>query len=110
MGREHDEGLWVGLADAVNGIRVELETAQAKAEKSGVLFEVGSVEMEFAVDFNEDRNSSAGVDVRVVNLARAKSTGHTEAHRLKISMVPKDGRSLRPVKISDADKPGLPPR
>jgi hypothetical protein len=112
VGGEQDEGLWVGLADAVNGVRAELESAQSKAraDKPGLLFEVGSVEMEFAVDISEDRNSSTGVDVRVLSLQRARRAGLTESHRLKISMVPKDGRTLRPARISDGDQPELPPR
>jgi hypothetical protein len=82
VGGEQDEGLWVGLADAVNGVRAELESARAKAQAdtSGLLFEVGSVEIEFAVDITEDKDSSTGVDVRVLSLRRAWSAGLTESH------------------------------
>jgi hypothetical protein len=109
VGREQGEGPWVGLAEAVNGVRAELESAQETAERSNLKFEVGSVEMEFVVDLREDQSSSAGVDVRVLSLGRARNLGLTDTHRLKITLHPKDGRTHKPVSIAD-DEPDLPPR
>jgi NTP-dependent ternary system trypsin peptidase co-occuring protein len=106
---EQPGGMWVGLADAVNGVRAELEIAQEKAASSRLQFEVGSIELELAVDVRQDRASSMGVDVRVLSLSRSKQLGLSEAHRLKIVLHPKERGGQVPAKISD-DLPGLPPR
>lgn len=108
-GSEPKEEPWVGLAKAVNAVRAELESAREQAEQAKLSFEVGPVEMEFAVDVREDRNSSGGVDVRVLSLGREKSVGRTGTHRLTITLHPRDGETKEPVRISD-EEPGLPPR
>lgn len=109
MSRERSDEPWVGLAEAVTGVRAELEAAMAAAEHSKLKFEVESVEMEFAVDIREDKQLTGGVDVRVLSLGRAKSAGHTDAHRLKIVLHPREIGTGEPVRISD-DEPDLPPR
>jgi Trypsin-co-occurring domain 2 len=103
------EGLWVGLAAAVSGIRAELETAQESSKGSGLRFEVGPIELEFAVDIREDRTKSGGVDVRVLSLGASKDVGLTEAHRLKLTLLPKDAEAGTTLHISD-DESDLPPR
>lgn len=109
MEPEQPGGLWVGLSEAVNGVRAELESAQEKATSSRIQFEVESIEMEFAVDVRQDRASSTGVDVRVLSLGQSKKLGLSEAHRLKIVLHPKERGGLEPTRISD-DEPDLPPR
>jgi hypothetical protein len=106
---EQPGGLWVGLSEAVNGVRAELESAQEKAASSRLQFEVESIEMEFAVDVRQDRASSTGVDVRVLSLGQSKKLGMSEAHRLKIVLHPRERGGLEPARISD-DEPDLPPR
>lgn len=66
---------WVGLADAVKGIRAELEAATSEGDGKRIQFEVGQIELEFSVDVRKDAKADAGTriwhrDDREVDAAR----------------------------------------
>ncbi|MGQ4328567.1 trypco2 family protein [Streptomyces hayashii] len=89
--------MWVGLADAVRGVRAELDAAQKEGAGKEVGFEVGQIELEFAVDFRKETAAQAGARVYVLSLGARGSVAATATHRMKLVLNPKgqQDRSLR---------------
>lgn len=90
------DGPWVGLADAVRGVRAELQAAMAEGQGSDLRFEVGPVELEFAVDVRKEGGVNAGVKVYVVSFGAKGSEAATTTHRLKLTLHPKDAQGNAP--------------
>ena len=85
-----DAELGVGLAEAVEQVRVELEDAIKRGEGSSVAFETGPVEMEFNVAFTAAGGGAASFRVWVVNVAARGDVSRTSSNRLKIVLQPVD--------------------
>ncbi|MFC8874191.1 trypco2 family protein [Streptomyces ardesiacus] len=101
---------WVGLSDAVRGIRYELDSALDDGEGERILFELGPIEMEFSVDMREDRSAKAGVKVWVLNASAGGGNGTTATNRLKVILNPvtKDGKAARIASERGATPPPPP--
>ncbi|MFE1877878.1 trypco2 family protein [Streptomyces sp. NPDC059496] len=90
---------WVGLADAVRGVRAELRAAMAEGQDADLRFDVGPVELEFAVDVRKDGAVDVKARVYVVSFG-AKGGGSTAStHRLKLTLNPVDAQG-KPVQVS----------
>lgn len=100
---------WAGLADAVKGIRAELDAAMAEGVGNNVQFEVGPVELEFAVDIQKDAKADFGVRVWVLSLAAKGGAGQDSTNRIKVVLNPKNEHGKQ-LKISSDRDPGLPER
>ena len=87
---------WVGLADTVRGVRAELQAAMTEGQGSDLRFEVGPVELEFAVDVRKEAGTDAGVKVYVVSFGAKGSVAATATHRLKLTLHPKDAQGNTP--------------
>lgn len=79
---------WVGLAEAVKAIRAELDTAMDEGAGEKVQFEVGPIELEFAVDVQKAAEVDAGVRVWVVSLGGKGSLKRDSANRIKVVLKP----------------------
>ncbi|MFF2331647.1 MULTISPECIES: trypco2 family protein [unclassified Streptomyces] len=91
--------VWVGLAEAVRGVRAELQAAMAAGRDESLRFEVGPVELEFAVDVRKERAGDATAKVFVLSAGGSASKATSDAHRLKITLQPTDVHG-RPAKVS----------
>ena len=98
----------VSLTDAVQAIRSALLAAVTDLASEEVQFALGSVELEFAIEFQ----LAADGKVQVLVLAAGASPGASEAaaqlHRLTVTLDPVDTIG-RPVKIRRGlgdDEPG----
>jgi hypothetical protein len=60
----------VALADAVRSLRSELDAAMVAGAGESLRFELGPVEIEFAVTVRRDGGGSAAVNVMVVTAER----------------------------------------
>lgn len=98
---------WAGLADAVKGIRAELDAAMAEGVGKNVQFEVGPVEMEFAVDIQKDATADFGVRVWVLSLGAKGGANKGSTNRIKVVLNPKDQHGKQ-LKIS-SDRDPVPP-
>lgn len=98
---------WVGLADAVSAIRAELGAAMADGTGKDVQFEVGPVELEFAVDVKKDVEADFGVRVWVISLGVKGGGSHDSTNRIKVVLNPKDdkGKKLKISSSRDAPPP-----
>lgn len=100
---------WVGLADAVKGIRAELDAAMTEGAGKDVQFEVGPVELEFAVDIQKDAKADFGVRIWVVSLGAKGGASHDSTNRIKVVLNPKDEKGKK-LKISSGRDAPLPER
>jgi hypothetical protein len=83
---------WVGLADAVQAVRAELTSAAAQRGKNPLLFEVGSVELEFAVDFRHETGVNAEVKAWVLSAETKGQESKSSGQKVKVILHPqKDG-------------------
>ncbi|MET9497611.1 trypco2 family protein [Streptomyces sp. NPDC006552] len=88
---------WVGLSDAVRGIREELDAALDDGTDERILFELGPIEMEFGVDVRKSRSASAGVKVYVLNASAGGDQATAATSRIKVTLNPvtQDGKAAR---------------
>ena len=80
----------VGLADAIDQVRAELEQAVKNGQQSPVAFRAGPVELEFEVAFTRAGGVNGGFQLSVLSFGarREKSAGTT--HRVKVTLTPAD--------------------
>jgi hypothetical protein len=79
----------LGLAEAIEAVRLELRRAQDHGRGKDVRFAVGAVDVEFAVDVT--KTAGADASVRVLGVFSAGGKGErsrAETHRIKISLAP----------------------
>jgi Trypsin-co-occurring domain 2 len=94
------EDVWVGLADAVQGLRRELLAAMAAGADEMLRFELGPVEIEFAVTVRRDGRGSAGVNFAVVTAGLEGGLSSDSVHRLKLTLNPKDVETGRSAEVA----------
>ena len=96
-----DDELGVGLAEAVEQVRSELEDAIKRGQGSSVAFEAGPVEMEFEVAFTASGGGDAGFRVWVVNVTARGDVSMAATNRLKITLQPVDRATGKHALIGD---------
>lgn len=96
MGEGADKS-WVGLAEAVAGVRAELAEAMIRGKDSDPKFEVGAIEMEFAVELRRENAVNGGVQVWVLQAGVSRSSAQAHTHRLTVTLTPTtaDGGPVR---------------
>jgi tetratricopeptide (TPR) repeat protein len=94
------QGSYVELTEAIDAVRSTLAAAGKSMTESDVQFEVGPVELEFAVELQRDAESRAGVRVMVMTGANDQKATRSQVNRIKLTITPIN-RSGRPVLIGD---------
>ncbi|MBX6386665.1 MAG: hypothetical protein IRZ07_27430 [Microbispora sp.] len=107
------ERSWVGLAEAVKCVREELAEAMAAGEGERLQFDVGPVELEFAVELRRNAEANAKVKVWVVETGGSGTVSRGTTHRLKVVLNPVDTVTGRSPRVHDhvdgpPPRPGLP--
>jgi hypothetical protein len=97
---------WISLGEAVKALRGELARAMTAAEGESLRFEVGPVEMEFAVTVRREGGGSAGVQLGVVSIGGAGSVSRDVVHRVTVRLTAKDVLSGRPPEIASVRQAG----
>lgn len=97
------------LAGAVDAIRLQLSEAMVRAEGQRLQFELGDIEMEFAVAITQEARAGGGVKVWVINAGVSGAITSSANHRVKVTLKPKDMESGQPPLISDK-LDSIPPR
>ncbi len=100
---------WIGLAEAVQVLREELAAAQESGEGESLRFEVGPVELEFAVVARRSGGGKAGIQFGVVTLGVEGGLSKEETHRIKVRLTPKDAATGRAPQVN-ARVDVIPPR
>jgi hypothetical protein len=88
--------LQIELADAVAAVRDELLEAAARGGDPDVVFKVGPVELEFAVELRAEATARAGFKAWVVSAEVEASAARGRTHRVKVTLTPQqpDGGDL----------------
>ncbi|AWE51851.1 MULTISPECIES: trypco2 family protein [Streptomyces] len=79
----------IELADAVAALRDELLEAAARGAGQNLAFQVGPVELEFAVELRADAKVKAGFKAWVVSADAEAGIARGRTHRVKIALTPK---------------------
>jgi hypothetical protein len=86
-----------------------LSEAMAGGEGERLRFDVGAVELEFAVDVQRDLQAKAGVNVWVVEIGGSGAWSRDWSNRVKVTLNPVDTATGRSPRVADRVE-GLPPR
>jgi Trypsin-co-occurring domain 2 len=92
---------WATLAETIKGIRAELSEAMSASEGERLRFDVGPVEMEFAVEVQRDAEAHAGVKVWVVEIGGSGGWSRDSSHRIKVTLNPIDTATGRSARVSE---------
>jgi Trypsin-co-occurring domain 2 len=112
MGRGEQSGTdqrWATLAEAIQGIRADLQEAVAAGVNEPLRFDVGPVELEFTVNVQRDAGAKAGVKIWVVEIGGSGGMSRDTVQRIKVTLNPVDVATGGVARIGDEVK-GLPPR
>ncbi|MEU9337556.1 trypco2 family protein [Streptomyces sp. NPDC048290] len=93
----------IELADAVAAVRDELITAAGRATGQDVTFEVGDIELEFAVELRKEARGGLKVKAWVVDAGADAGVGTSRTHRVAVTLRALDARTGRPWKVRNDD-------
>jgi hypothetical protein len=96
-----DGGPWLGLAEAIELVRVELLAAADAGAASRLAFRPENVELELDVVFGSSASAERGVGVWVVTLGSNDAVSVSRTQRVKLTLVPIDRSGGGSVKIAD---------
>ncbi|MFC4120646.1 trypco2 family protein [Nonomuraea zeae] len=94
---------WIGLADAVTGIRRELQAAMQAGAGEALRFEVEEVEIDFGMELSKEAGGSAGVKVWVLEAGASASATRATTHHLTVRLKPRTAAG-GPVDIADVEE------
>jgi Trypsin-co-occurring domain 2 len=91
---------WIGLAEAVRVLRAELAEARFEGVNDPLRFELGPVEVEFAVSLTREGGIDGGVRLGVVSISAKGGLSSDSSHRVKLVLNPKDAATGRAAEIA----------
>ena len=103
MADDDTEPVGVGLAAAIDQVRLELEQAIKDGEGSAVAFRAGTVELEFEVAFTKTGNIKGGFQLSVLSFGAKREHSSAATHRVTVALTPVD-RQGRDKLIGDVGK------
>lgn len=95
-------GAVAGLADAVAALRAELTQARAAGGDAELRFQLGDIQMEFAVEVTADAEAHGGVRFWVVDVGGKVGMASTGSHRVTLTLSPTTADGRR-AEIRDVD-------
>jgi hypothetical protein len=103
----------IGLRQAVAAVRAELIEAMNDGVDSALRFEIGPVELDFAIDVSTTATGEVGVRVWVLSLAGKGERAVRNSHRVTVTLNPVDPSDGMRARIADRvisqpPRPGLP--
>ncbi|QNP70291.1 hypothetical protein IAG44_13100 [Streptomyces roseirectus] len=101
----------IGVGEAVQALRDELLAAAAAGADSGVRFEVGPIELEFAFTLTKEVSAKVGVSRILSAVVSADVNGKAakeDVHRVKFVLTPRDAAG-NPLLISNERPPEVGP-
>jgi hypothetical protein len=87
----------IGLADAIDALHAEIESAIANAATKEMQFELGPIELELTFSVERTAEGHGGISFWVVDLGGSGSTTSSALHRvqLTLSALDPDGKPRR---------------
>lgn len=101
----------IGLAEAIERVRTELEDARLRGEGQRLRFRLSEVTLQFAVEMSRDVGGDAGIKLWVVSVGAKGGVSSARSNTVTVSMVPqvKSGNEWVDSFVSDDAGPGRPP-
>ncbi|WP_199545680.1 trypco2 family protein [Streptomyces sp. N35] len=97
------------LTTVVDAIREQLAQSMERSVGQRIQFELGDIELEFAVTVTEDDRREGGVKVWVVGAGASRGSSTASEHRVRLVLKPKDTQNGgRPPHVLDPSVSGLP--
>ncbi|GGO89566.1 trypco2 family protein [Wenjunlia tyrosinilytica] len=93
----------IELAKAVQAVRDELMEAAADGAGKRLRFEVGEIQMEFAVELRRDKRVKGGVKAWVFTADADRGSGSAHTHKVAFTLKPKDARTGRGWEVGNDD-------
>jgi hypothetical protein len=90
MVQDDADPVGLGLAEAIDQVRTELEQAIKDGESSAVAFRAGTVELEFEVAFAKTGGIKGGFQLSVLSFGAKRERSSTATHRVKVALTPVD--------------------
>ena len=94
----------IELSAAVRAVREQLVRAALDGAGAPIRFEVGPIQMEFAVELRREAGASGGVRAWVLSADAEARASRATTHRVSFTLTPKDAVSGSPVEVGD-DRP-----
>ncbi|TDU05741.1 hypothetical protein EDD99_4272 [Streptomyces sp. 846.5] len=94
----------IELSTAVRAVREQLVRAAADAAGAPIRFEVGPIQMDFAVELRREAGAKGGVKAWVLSAEAEAKASRATTHRVSFTLTPKDAATGAPVEVGD-DRP-----
>jgi hypothetical protein len=91
----------IGVADVIHQLRGDLYLAAWQGEDSGLKFELGPIELEFAVVVDSSRGGSARAKLWVADIGAEGKHSSQVTHRIKLVLNAVDAKTGQPLRLSD---------
>jgi hypothetical protein len=78
----------VGLAEAVERLRAELEVARAAGDGKELRFRLGDVQLELGVEFAKEGGAEAGIRLWVVSVGATGTASSLRSNKVTVTLVP----------------------
>ena len=104
---EQTENLDVPLADMIESLRYELESAQRQGMNRAVAFGVEKVELELKVVLSRKLKGGGGIKFWVVSAEGSTDRGNEVTHNFKLTLSPLDAQTKNRLQV--ANKAEAPP-
>lgn len=101
----------IGLAEAIERVRAELEDARVRGAGKEVQFRLDEVTLEFGVELTREGGAEAGINIWVVSVGAKGGVSSTHTNTVTVSMVPqvKAGAEWVDVRVAGEATGGRPP-
>jgi len=97
----------IALAEAIQTLRTELQTAFEEGEGKAVRFKPGPIDLEFDVQVDAEGKGKAGFKFWVVSIGGEASIKRSGTHKLKMTLHPVDsGGRTRLISSRGKGRPG----
>ncbi|MFC8829879.1 trypco2 family protein [Streptomyces sp. NPDC057137] len=83
----------IDLTQAVQAVRDQLMAAAATGAGQDLRFDVGEIQMEFAVELRHDTRVNGGVKAWVISADADRSSGTAHTHKVAFTLKPKNART-----------------
>jgi hypothetical protein len=102
MGDEKEVGQRqeIGLAEMIETLRGELETAQIRGAERPVAFGIGKVELELKVTVSSKLKAGGGIKFWVVSAEGGAEGGNESVHNFKLTLSPLDANTRKELQVA----------
>ncbi|MEV0885527.1 trypco2 family protein [Streptomyces microflavus] len=94
----------VALADAVRAIRSDLIAATTEGDGSPLRFELGDIQMEFAVELRRDSRAKAGVKAWLATASGELGSSSARTQKINFTLRPKNSTTGGSWDIANSDE------